>query len=164
MVLTNHHCVAGCVQDLSTPQKDFIKEGFFTASREEEKQCPGMQAEILASVGDVTATINAATKGKEGQDYVRARDAAVATIERDADGNAEYARIVDRSLFGTENGLKAGRGQFQALQQAALIESKRKADGELKAKVDADPMLKAQIGDPWSEIAKAQAERVALYK
>jgi hypothetical protein len=78
--------------------------------------------------------------------------------------SAEHARIVNRSLFGIENGLKAQRGEFQALQQAALIDSKRKADSELKAKVDADPTLKAAIGDPWSEIAKAQVERVALYK
>src|SRR4030095_12657554 len=58
----------------------------------------------------------------------------------------------------------AGRGQFQALQQASLIESKRKADADLKAKVDADAMLKASVGDPWAEIAKAQIDRVALYK
>ena len=47
LVLTNHHCVAGCVQDLSTPAKDYIKTGFSTARREDEKQCPGTQAEIL---------------------------------------------------------------------------------------------------------------------
>jgi hypothetical protein len=72
--------------------------------------------------------------------------------------SAEHARIVNRSLFGTENGLKAARGQFLALQQ---LHQARQSRCRFKAKVDADPMLKAAIGDPWSEIAKVQAERVA---
>ncbi len=40
--------------------------------------------EILASIGDVTPTVNEATKGKSGPDYVRARDAVVASIEKQA--------------------------------------------------------------------------------
>jgi hypothetical protein len=35
MVLTNHHCVAAACRTFHTA-KDFIKEGFFTAAREEE--------------------------------------------------------------------------------------------------------------------------------
>src|SRR5438046_5957338 len=29
LVLTNHHCVNSCVQQLSTADKDFIKSGFY---------------------------------------------------------------------------------------------------------------------------------------
>src|SRR5882724_1829861 len=76
LVLTNHHCVAGCVQNLSTPEKDYIKDGFFTGTREEEKPCPGQTAEILQSIGDVTDKVTAATKGKGGEEFTRARDAA----------------------------------------------------------------------------------------
>src|SRR6185503_21034648 len=82
LVLTNHHCVAGCAQDLSSPEHDYVKNGFMPARREDEKQCPGMQAEILQSVGDVTTTINGATRGKAGDSFVRARDAAVANVEK----------------------------------------------------------------------------------
>jgi hypothetical protein len=300
LVLTNHHCVAGCAQDLSTPEHDYVKNGFMTARREDEKQCPGTQAEILQSIGDVTKTINAATQGKAGDNYVRARDGAVANVEKQscmgretthrcqvislydggeyklytyrkysdvrlvfavefdtaffggdpdnfnfprydldfsflrlyengkpvatpdhlkwnaaapkngepvfvagnpggtdrlltetqlatlrdvaqplglilgselrgrytrfAEESAEHARIANRDLFGLENGLKAQRGEHEALLQPALLDDKRKADAELKAKVNADPKLKSDIGDPWAEIAKAQTERVALAK
>ena len=41
LVLTNHHCVAGCVQDLSTAGRDYLTSGFFPSSRSEERQCPG---------------------------------------------------------------------------------------------------------------------------
>src|SRR5690242_9743545 len=47
LVLTNHHCVRDCAQSLSTPQVDYVKDGFSAARREDEKLCPGMQAEIL---------------------------------------------------------------------------------------------------------------------
>ena len=50
LVLTNHHCTSDCVQDLSTPQQDYIKSGFIAAKRREERLCPGVQAEILTSI------------------------------------------------------------------------------------------------------------------
>src|SRR5687768_14399913 len=84
LVLTNHHCVAGCVQDLSTAERDYLKTGFFPASRDEERQCPGTQAEILTAIADVTTSVNAATSGKANQDFVRARDGAVANLEKQA--------------------------------------------------------------------------------
>jgi hypothetical protein len=83
---------------------------------------------------------------------------------RFAEESAEHARIVNRDLFGLENGLKAQRGEHEALLNPALMADKRKADAELKARVDSDPKLKGEIGDPWAEIAKAQTDRVALAK
>jgi hypothetical protein len=82
LILTNHHCVRGCAQDLSTSAHDYIKDGFMAAKREDEKLCPGMNAEVLSNIDDVTAQVNAATAGKSGQDFVKARDAAVADIEK----------------------------------------------------------------------------------
>ena len=84
LVLTNHHCVSDCVQDLSTADKDYIKDGFIAADRREERLCPGMQAEGLESITDVTAAIAAATADKTAEAFVRAKSAAVAKIESDA--------------------------------------------------------------------------------
>jgi hypothetical protein len=84
LVLTNDHCVRSCVQQNSTAQNDYIKTGYMPAKREEEKLCPGMQAEILETITDVTTRINAASHGKTGPDFLRARDGAIAAIEKDA--------------------------------------------------------------------------------
>ncbi|MGZ5926376.1 MAG: S46 family peptidase, partial [Rhizomicrobium sp.] len=54
LVLTNHHCVRDCAQQLSTATTDYVKDGFQVAKREDEKLCSGMQAEILANISDVT--------------------------------------------------------------------------------------------------------------
>jgi hypothetical protein len=75
----------------------------------------------------------------------------------------EKNRVVSHDLFGIENSYKALRGQLQALSEDRFIAGKRAADMALKAKVDADPALKASIGDPWAEIAKAQGPRAAMY-
>jgi len=300
LVLTNRHCVAGCVQDLSTPERNYVVTGFSTAKREDERQCPGMQAEILQSIADVTTTIGAATKGKSGGDFERARDVVVGALEKQScmgreathrcqvislyhggqyklytyrkysdvrlvfavefdtaffggdpdnfnfprydldfsflrlyeNGNpvatpehlkwnptapkdgepvfvagnpggtdrllteaqlaslrdevqpralilgselrgrytrfgeesAEHARIVNDNLFGLENGLKALRGEHEALLQPLLLDDRRKADLALKARVDADEKLRVEIRDPWADIAKAERESAALAK
>lgn len=99
LVLTNHHCVVECVQDLSSAQTDFVKAGFAAATREEEKKCPGMQAEVLTSITDLTKDILAATAGKTGQDFVKARDAAMAGAEQAACAGDPLLRCQVVSLY-----------------------------------------------------------------
>src|SRR4051812_42814978 len=82
LVLTNHHCVRDCAQNLSTAQVDYIKNGFSAARREDEKLCPGMQAEVLADISDVTPRVTGAAAGKTGEAFVKARDAAIAAVEK----------------------------------------------------------------------------------
>jgi hypothetical protein len=99
LVLTNHHCVIECAQQLSTPAKDYVHEGFTTATREEERKCAGMQAEILESIGDVSDQVKGAAAGKSGQAFVRARDAAMAAAEETACGKDERYRCQVVSLY-----------------------------------------------------------------
>ncbi len=83
LVLTNNHCVRDCAQNLSTANADYVAGGFEAATREDEKLCPGMIAEVLDTIADVTAEVTKATEGKTGQDFVRARDGAIAGIEKE---------------------------------------------------------------------------------
>src|SRR3954451_18431099 len=83
LVLTNHHCILDCAQSLSTPQQDYIKSGFIAANRREERLCPGVQAEILTSISDVTDRVDGAVAGKTGLDFVKSRDATIAAIEQE---------------------------------------------------------------------------------
>src|SRR5688572_27400492 len=41
LILTNNHCVASCVANLSTPARDHAASGFTPARREDERRCPG---------------------------------------------------------------------------------------------------------------------------
>jgi hypothetical protein len=60
LIFTNEHVVSGCVENLSTPQRNYVETGFTPASRAEERQCPGMSAEILTAIADITARMQAA--------------------------------------------------------------------------------------------------------
>ena len=79
LVLTNHHCVRDCIQDLSTPDADYIANGFMARATAEERRCPGMAVQLLLSVTDVTQEIDAATAG--AANFVAARNAAVERLQ-----------------------------------------------------------------------------------
>src|SRR6201996_8602110 len=74
LVLTNNHCVADCAQSFSSEGHDFFKSGWSTARREDEKTCPGQQAEILQSITDVTKRVQDAGAGQTGAALVKARN------------------------------------------------------------------------------------------
>lgn len=83
LVLTNWHCVSECVQALSTKQNDYAANGFLAAKAEDERTCPGVQAEILMSIADVTPRIKAAIAGKAAADVAKARQGEIAKIEEE---------------------------------------------------------------------------------
>ena len=66
LVMTNHHCVIGCLGALSTPQKDLESAGFYAARREDEIRCPNFEVNQLVAISDVTKPVQAATAGKTG--------------------------------------------------------------------------------------------------
>ncbi|HTY50887.1 MAG TPA: S46 family peptidase [Steroidobacteraceae bacterium] len=82
LVLTNHHCVRDCAQQNSTAARDYVKDGFLAARREDEKLCPGLVAEVLDGIADETARIQAAAAGKIGEAFIKARDAQIAAVEK----------------------------------------------------------------------------------
>src|SRR6266446_6144673 len=63
LVLTNHHCAASCIQELSTAENDYSTRGYQAKSPAEELRCAGQEANLLEGISDVTARLAAATKG-----------------------------------------------------------------------------------------------------
>lgn len=100
LILTNHHCVASCLFDNSTATADLLDKGLVTTRREEEKRCPGQQAEVVTGITDVTARVKAAFAGKTGQDITRSRDAVVAQIEAEGCTDRATTRCQVVNLFG----------------------------------------------------------------
>ena len=81
LVMTNHHCVRDCVQDLSTSRDDLLEKGFFAAAHKDERRCANIEANQLVSITDVTDRIRAATAGKEGDAFATALRQESARIE-----------------------------------------------------------------------------------
>lgn len=99
LVMTNNHCVATCVANLSTQAVNYAETGFTPRTREEELKCPGGSAEILTDIADVTERMHAAGAGLEGQAFTRARDAEAGRIEQEACGGDTGKRCQVVSLY-----------------------------------------------------------------
>ncbi|MBP8072982.1 MAG: S46 family peptidase, partial [Brevundimonas sp.] len=99
LVMTNNHCVATCVANLSTQAVNYAETGFTPRTREEERKCPGGTAEILTDISDVTERMHAAGAGLEGQAFTRARDAEAGRIEQEACGGDAGKRCQVVSLY-----------------------------------------------------------------
>lgn len=69
---------------------------------------------------------------------------------------AEQRRQASDDFFGVENSLKSWKGQIAGLKDPALLNKKRADEQALRARVDADPELKAKYGDAWDRIATAR--------
>src|SRR6266481_2886531 len=40
LVVSAHHCSAACIQGVSTPSMDYMRDGFVASGREDERKCP----------------------------------------------------------------------------------------------------------------------------
>ena len=54
LLVTNHHCGYSSIQALSTPEHNYLEDGFWAMSREEEIPVPGLTVTFLQSMIDVT--------------------------------------------------------------------------------------------------------------
>lgn len=57
LILTNHHCGYGVIQRHSTTEHDYLKDGFWAMSKEEEIPTPGLTVTFLVRIEDVTEKI-----------------------------------------------------------------------------------------------------------
>ena len=86
LLLTNDHCVADCAQAISPKDADYAKAGFLAVTKRDEVACPGMQADVLLQVIDVTPRMLAAGAGLTGEALMQARNGLGGTIEQEVCG------------------------------------------------------------------------------
>jgi len=99
LLLTNHHCGFGELQEHSSVEHDYLKDGFWALKREDELSNPGKTVTFLVRMEDVTEQVlkdvNDAMDEKSRNAKVRE---ASLKIEKEAKGETAYETRV-RSLF-----------------------------------------------------------------
>ncbi|MBL7776173.1 MAG: S46 family peptidase, partial [Saprospiraceae bacterium] len=55
LLLTNHHCGFGAIQSHSSLEHNYVEEGYWAMSREQELPCPGETAMFVTRMEDITA-------------------------------------------------------------------------------------------------------------
>ncbi len=57
LILTNHHCGYGAIAELSTPEHNYLRDGFWARTFEEELKPKELTVRFLVQMGDVTKRI-----------------------------------------------------------------------------------------------------------
>jgi len=105
LVLTNHHCAYGAIQGFSSPENDYLTDGFFAKSFGQEMPIDGFEVSFLIRIEDVTERILADVTDAMSEDE---RNAVISAAERaitselneaDADG---YTYEVNSFYYGNE--------------------------------------------------------------
>ena len=81
LILTNHHCSRGYAPQISLEGENILDDGFYAASLAEERPVPGLYADQLISIADVTDEVYAALEGMETDaERAQARQDVIETI------------------------------------------------------------------------------------
>ncbi|MCE2828039.1 MAG: S46 family peptidase, partial [Verrucomicrobium sp.] len=81
----NHHVGADALQKVSSARKNYLRDGFYARNQSEEIPCVDLELNVLQSISDVTARVNAAvTSGMSPDEAAKARRAVMAAIEKES--------------------------------------------------------------------------------
>jgi hypothetical protein len=85
LVLTNHHVALTQLQKISSPTRDYVKDGFYARTASEELKCPDLELNVLVSMENVTKRVQGVVSpGMSEVDALKARKAEIAKIEKES--------------------------------------------------------------------------------
>ena len=85
LLLTNHHVARGQLQKNSTAEHDYLRDGFYAATPDQEMKSADLEINVLIGMQDVTARIQGAAKGiKDEKQALKAREAEIAAITKES--------------------------------------------------------------------------------
>ena len=100
LILTNHHCGYGSIQAHSSVDHDYLRDGFWATTKEEELPNPNLSVTFLIRIEDVTSQVLANVKpGMSETDRTAAVTEARQAIEKKA-GEGNNYRVQVASFYG----------------------------------------------------------------
>ena len=82
LLVTNHHCGYSSIQGLSTPEHNYLMDGYWAMTRDQELPVPGLSVTFLESMTDVTAEVTSAMEKAEKKGGKEAADAAYDNVRK----------------------------------------------------------------------------------
>lgn len=103
MILTNHHCGYDAIADASTPEKNYLDNGFWAKNLSEEIPVPGLTATFIIRIEDVSKTINKELNESMTPEQRAAKIAEISkTLEKQAVEGTHYEAFVRDFYDGNE--------------------------------------------------------------
>ncbi|MDA0729605.1 MAG: S46 family peptidase [Bacteroidetes bacterium] len=104
LVLTNHHCAYGAIQSFSAPEHDYLTDGFWAKSKDQEMHIDDFYVSFLVRIDDVTervlATVNDDMPESERAETVAAELKAIQGEYMEA--NPAYSYDMKTMYYGNE--------------------------------------------------------------
>lgn len=89
LLLTNHHVARGQLQKNSTTEHDYLRNGFYAETQDQEMKSPDLEINVLVGMQDVTARVQGAAKGiADEAKALKAREAEIAAITKESTAKA----------------------------------------------------------------------------
>jgi hypothetical protein len=85
LVITNHHVGLDTLQKISSEKNNYVHDGFYAKTQADEARATDLELNVLMSIEDVTARINAGLKpGLNAEQSAAARQKVIAEIEKES--------------------------------------------------------------------------------
>lgn len=103
LFISNHHVGASSLEKLSTKEKNYLRDGFYARTPAEELKCLDLEINVLQSIEDVSARVNAAVpKDADAAAAFAARRKIIAEIEKESlDKTGLHSEVVTLWQGGT---------------------------------------------------------------
>jgi hypothetical protein len=103
LILTNHHCGYGAIAELSTPEDNYLSDGFWAKSFDEELKPKELSVRFLVQMGDVTKRMLAKVNDKmTSAERNAALTEEMKSIQKEFSNNGQYAVQVRSFYEGNE--------------------------------------------------------------
>jgi hypothetical protein len=103
LMITNHHCGYSAIQSHSSVENDYLSNGFWAMSKEQEKPNQGLTASIIQYMEDVTAKvktgITASMSEQQADSVIRSN---IAKLEKEAVKGTHYEAYIRPFFYGNE--------------------------------------------------------------
>jgi hypothetical protein len=102
LVFTNHHCGYAQIAALSTVDHNYLKDGFWAKSTQEELPAPGLFVNFLVKVEDVSAEVMAAAKSSDPASFYKNRDEVYKSLVKKYSEDGKYKAVVKDMFKGNQ--------------------------------------------------------------
>jgi hypothetical protein len=102
LLITNHHCGYRQIQSHSSIENDYLTDGFWAMSKQEELPNPGLTVRFLEYMEDVTAKIMEGTESLQGEEKEKKIRENTARTERQASMKGKFFTQVKPLFYGNQ--------------------------------------------------------------
>jgi KaiC/GvpD/RAD55 family RecA-like ATPase len=102
LIFTNHHCGYASVQKHSTVEHDYLKDGFWAFSKDEELPNEGLTASVLVYMSDVTDSIVPVLDTVDEHERISVERKIISKLAKEASEGGRYNVVIKPFFEGNE--------------------------------------------------------------